>query len=812
MLVNYVKLALRNLRRYRLQTLLNLGGLSVGFACCLLITLYILGELSYDRQHRHADRIWRVTRSFLNQDGSEDLHLSSIAPPFGTLLPRHFPEIEKITRMLPANGVMRTSDNRLFPEKNIFFADEQLADVFDLPMKSGSPATLAEPWQLLLSEKTATRFFGNRNPAGEVLELDNRYRFKVAGVFADYPEASHFHPDILLSFNTLRDSAVYGERNLQTNFSNNSFYTYILTARDFDAGKMAARFPEFLDAVFPPPPPGADSPRKPHEFTRLHLQPLSDIHLNSHHDDEIEPGGDMARIRLFAAVAFLILLIACINYVNLSTAFSLGRIREIGVRKSVGAGQSQVMTQFLTESILLAACAALMAGALSVVLLPLLEQQFDIRIPIDRLFDWRMAGILLAATLLTGLLAGFYPAFFMSAFRPVGALKGSSSVGRRNDTMRKSLVVAQFALTTILLIGTGVIYSQLHYLRHKSLGYDREHVINLPLNEALTSKWESFRSELLKDPSVTGVARSSRLPSGRLLDDLGGTSVQLGDTMVKLSAVLRVLAVDMDFAETYNIPLAAGRMFSRTFMSDTAHAWMLNETAVRAIGWRSADEAIGKRLVYGGQSDSYVVGVLKDFHFESLHQEIQPMIFVVPPNNQFLNNISIKLSPNTAKGLAYAGQVWQKFCPDFLFDYAFLDESYGRLYESEQRQGQLFLVFSVLAVFVACLGLFGLATYAAHRRTREIGVRKVLGASVSSVAGLLAREFLQLVVLAIFIATPLSWYLMSRWLADFAYHTELEWWMFAAAGVLAVLVALLTVGFQSIRAALMNPVRSLRSE
>jgi putative ABC transport system permease protein len=813
MLRNYFKLAFRTLQKQKFQSLLNLGGLGIGLACCLLIALYIAGEMRYDRHHGKAERIWRVTRTFLNQDGSVDLNLSAIAPPFGSLLPQHFPEIEKITRTLPFNGTLRTANQKMFQEQNIFFADEQLPAIFDLPMKRGdAAAALAEPWQALMSESSAKRYFGDRDPLGEVLNVDNQFRLKVAGVYRDFPAASHWHPDLLFSFSSLRDSAAYGERNLQTNFGNNAFYTYMLVGQNFEPEKMAARIPKFLDDVFPPPPPGSGVTQKPHEFTQLNLQKLTDIHLLSHHDDEIEPGGDLARVRLFGVIALVILLIAGINYVNLSTAFSLARAREIGVRKSAGAFRSQVITQFLAESLLLTFGAAVLAYGLAAAALPLLKTALGVEISRGLLLNWQVPAALLAAAVLTGLLAGLYPAFFMSGFNPVTALKGAATVGRGSASLRKGLVVAQFGVTAALLVGTGVIYRQLRYMQNKSLGYDRAQIVNLVANQGLNAKWETLRSELLANPAVLNITRSSRLPSGRLLDDLGGTSVQMGDTMAKLSVTLKMLAVDLDFAQTYQIPLAAGRAFSRDFMNDTTHSWLLNEAAVRAVGWRSAEEAIGKRLIYGGRQDCYVAGVLKDFHFESLHQEILPMIFFIPRQNNFLSSISIKLGPNTAAGLAHAEQVWKKFSPEFPFDYTFLDENFGRLYETEMRQGQLFMLFSGLAVFIACLGLLGLAAFAAHRRTKEIGVRKVLGASVASVVGLLSKDFLWLVLIALALAAPVAWWTMSRWLADFAYRIDIGWEVFVGAGAVAIAAAFFTVATQALRAALANPVKSLRSE
>ncbi|MBC7777585.1 MAG: ABC transporter permease [Phycisphaerae bacterium] len=813
MLQNYLATALRSLRKNKLHAALNLAGLSIGLACCLLIALYLGSETNYDRYHANADRIWRVTRTFHDQDGAVNLHLSAIAPPFKSLLTEHFPEMQELTSTLQYTGTIRTPNAALFPEKDMFFADEHLFNVFSVPMASGDPKTaLADPWQVILSESAAKRYFGEQNPMDQVLGVDNQFKFKVTGVFRDFPEASHWHPDVLFSFNSLKDTVLYGQENLKTNFSNNAFYTYFLSSPSFQPEKMAARFPKFLDDVFPPPPAGQVQKRKPSEGTQLHLQKLTDIHLKSHHDDEIEPTGDADRVRMFGIIAAIILLIAGINYVNLSTAFSLGRAREIGVRKSSGAHRGQIIAQFLTESVLLTLGASVLAYGLTALALPLLKNSIGIALAPSLLAVWYVPFALLGVALLTGILAGLYPALFLSSFRPVMALKGTANVSKSGISLRKALVVTQFCVSVILLIGTVVVYEQLQFLQTKSLGLNRERIINLGQNNDLIPKWESFRAELLANPNIVEACRSSRLPAGRLLDDLGGTSVQLVDTMTPLTATLKMLAVDMDFVPTYQMPLAAGRAFSRDFPTDTTQAWLLNEAAARIIGWKSPIDAVGKRLIYGGRKDAYVVGVLRDFHFESLHQEIVPMIFFIPRQKTNLFAISIKTGADVPAALAYAKQVWGKFNPDFPFDYTFLDEDFGRLYESEQRQGSLYLVFSGLAIFIACLGLFGLAAFAAHQRTKEIGIRKVLGATVTGITGLLAKDFLKLVLLAVLISSPIAYHFMNLWLTDFAYRIDIQWWVFAIAGAVAVAVAFLTVSFQSVRAALANPVKSLRSE
>lgn len=811
MFSNYLRTAIRNLLRHKMHAALNLTGLSIGLACCLLIALYIAGELRYDRQHLHADRIWRVNRTFLDANGAVSLRLSSIAPPFAGHLQSEFPEIERITRFLWNGSAIRAGEN-VFQETNTLFADSNFFKVFTVPMLQGNPETaLSAPWQVVLSEKTARRYFGDKNPLDQTIRLNNQFNFKVVGVFRDFETGtSHFYPEVLYAFPTLLDSTVYGRERLLTNFSNNSFYTYLLVNQTFDAGKMEARFPAFIDKIFPPSKK-ANAP-KPSAFTQLHIQRLTDIHLKSHNDGEIEPGGDYARVRMFGLVALIILLIAGINYVNLSTAFSLARAREIGVRKATGALRSQIIGQFLSESVLLTTGATVLALGLCAAAIPLLKKNLDVTLSPSLFAVWYVPLLLLAGTLLTGFLAGLYPAFFLSSFGTTAALKGRFQSGKESAPIRKSLVVTQFGISVLLLVSTLVINRQLAFLQNKSLGLDKSHIVNLSSNPTLQRQWDAFYAELRDNPAIEGVCRSSRVPAGELLDDLGTSAVQLGDTMTPANTTLKSIATDMDFVQTYNIPLAAGRAFSRDFPNDTTHAWLLNEAAARELGWKHPADAIGKRLDYGGRTDCFVTGVLRDFHFESLHSEIVPMIFYIPRNKRDLFSISVKTSGNLPVALAHLERVWKKFSPDFPYDYTFLDEDYGRLYEAESRQGQMFTVFSGLAVLIACLGLFGLATFAAHQRTREIGVRKVLGASVAGITTLLAKDFLKLVAVAVAIATPLAYYFMHQWLADFAYRIDMQWWMFVAAGLAAVLIAFLTVSFQAVKAALANPVQSLRSE
>jgi len=614
---------------------------------------------------------------------------------------------------------------------------------------------------------------------------------------------------MLVSFNTLRDSTVYGEQNLRTNWGNNSFFTYIILPKGYNIQNMKARFPAFLDKHMT----DEYGPNKPSKFTSLDLQKLTDIHLYSHTDYEAEPNGDISRVWIFGAIALFILLIACINYMNLSTARSALRAREIGIRKVIGARRKEIIFQFLSESVLLCWVAIIIAGVLTYVMLPWLNKVSGQQLSFDILLKWQVIIPLLITPFIVGILSGIYPSLFMSSFQPVKTLKGLFNAHGSSINFRKVLVVFQFGISIALIITTMIVFQQLRYMQQASLGYDKEHILTLPYYPALNDQYESFRNTLLRNSNIKDVGRSSRIPTGRLLDGQGAQAPG-NDSMVPVKADIRYVAADYDFIPTYGVHIVAGRNFSRDYGTDTA-SFILNEAAVRAVGWKSPQEAVGKNFKYGGQM-GHIVGVTNDFHFESLHQTIAPLILVMPTPAQAANSygyLSIKISGgNIPSALATIKDTWQKFLPELPYQYTFLDENFAKLYEAEQRQGTIFIIFACLAIFIACLGLFGLSAFSITQRVKEIGVRKVLGANVSTIVALLSKDFLKLVLIAAIISFPIAWYAMHNWLQDFAYRINIQWWVFVVAGILAALIALITVSFQAIKAALANPVKSLRTE
>jgi putative ABC transport system permease protein len=806
MIKNYLKIAWRNLSRYKFISFINIFGLTVGLTCCLLILSYILHEVSYDRFQPNADRTYRISRSFHNEQGIQSLHLSAIAPAFGPPLKNEFPEIEKITRLYSNGNTSFVYADKKFFETKVFFADENFADVFRVNMVRGNPKTALEhPFSILITEEIAKKYFGSENPLDKLVKLDNNLPCKVEGIYKAFPSNTHLHPDVLISFNTLNDSTIYGQRQLQTSWGNNSFYTYIVLPKHYDASQMESRFPAFINKYyhFPEEPAGFVGSK----YTHLYLHKLTDIHLTSHLDDEIETNGDIKRIYIFSIIAFFILLIACINYMNLSTARSVLRAKEIGIRKAVGAERKEIIMQFLSESVIISWIAILFAFSCTAIFLPLLNKFSAQDISINILFKWQVIVPLLIVPFVVGIVSGIYPAVFMSAFQPVKVLKGLFKING-NLSLRKALVIVQFAISIILIISTAVVFKQLKYMQEKSLGLDKDYVITMNNPPAFGNRFEGFKNELLQNTDIKNLARSSRIPSGRLLD-AQDVAVPANDTVIPLQVDLKMVSVDYSFVPTYSISVAAGRNFSTAYREDSS-GYIINEAAVKVLGWKSPTEAVNKELVYG-RNKGRVIGVVKDFNFESLRQPIVPLILFSNPN--WLNRVSVKLSGrNLSSSIGFIETTWKKYLPETPFDYSFLDDRYKKLYETEKRQKSIFTAFAFIAIFIACLGLFGLSAFAISQRVKEIGIRKVLGADVSTIVALLSKDFMKLVGVAAILAFPIAWFFMNKWLQDFAYRISIQWWIFLLAAFIAVVIALLTIGSQAIKAAVANPVKSLRTE
>lgn len=818
MIRNYLKVAIRSIFRNKLTAFINIAGLAMAMMCCILIYLFVADELSYDRYHSKADRTYRVTRNFLNKDGVPNLHLANVAPPIGPLLKNDFGEIEVMARTINFGLVIGLEENgelvKNFSENYLFVAEPDIFKIFDIEVTAGDKNTaLTRPFTIMLSEKSATKFFGNESALGKRLRANNQFDLEVTGVFADFPAQSHWHPEYLVSFSTMEIDEVYGRKGLETNWGNNAFGTYILLEEGADPKKIEAGLPDFMERHFAPFAKtnwGAAPDFTASKSTTLFLQHLSDIHLRSHLDDELEVNGNINNVRMMSVIGIFIILIACFNFINLSTARATKRSKEVGLRKVVGAFKSQLINQYLSESVLISFFALVLGVALAFISMSWLNGFTGKTLSMNLIINWQLYAGLIGFAVVVGILAGLYPAFILSGFKPALVLKGQQGSVKGKGLVRRTLVVTQFSISIVLLIATAITFQQLDYLNTRNLGYDKDQVITLLYYNEVDENYEAFYNELTKSAAIENVSRSSRIPTGRLLDSSGPPLITKGDSLINSSVTTKYVAVDEEFFRTYGMEMQAGRDLSKAIPTDDSLAFIINETAAKAYGWNKIDDGIDKDFSYANIKGK-LVGVVKDFHFESLHQPIIPMVFFARPG--IYSDLSIKISGNqVTQGLEHVEKVWKEFLPKRPFSYKFLSENYQRLYEEEQKQSQLFTIFSGLAIFIACLGLFGLATFNTLQRVKEIGIRKVLGASVPSILNLLSREIVMLIIVANLIAWPLAWYFMNQWLSTFAYHIDMNVAIYLLAAVAAVLLALITVSTQTLKAAMTNPSNTLRYE
>lgn len=818
MLSNYLKVALRSIFRNKLTAFINIVGLALAMTSAVLIYLFVTDEVSFDKYHTHADRIYRATRIFYDKEGVARLHLSSVAPPFGPLLKNDFGEIEVMARTLQSSGVIGVEENgelKSFTENDIFLAEPNLFTIFDIKLKSGDPVKdFQRPFTIMLSEKAAKRYFNDTNVIGKRLRYNNTSDLEITGVFEDFPAQTHWHPDFLISFVTLEDDNIYGRTGLETNWGNNSFSTYLLLSEGTDPKKLATQFPAFIDkhyGAYAKANFGVAANFVASKTTELTLQKVTDVHLHSHLDDEIEVNGNINNVYMMSVIGIFIVLIACFNFINLSTARATKRAKEVGLRKVVGAFKNQLIFQYLSESVLIALFSLLLALLMAFAAVEWLNEFTGKSLVLDLVNNWTLSLGLIAFAVLVGLLAGFYPAFVVSGFKPALVLKGQQGSVKGKGGIRKALVVAQFSISTVLMIATVITFQQLSYLNTRDLGYDRNQVVTLTYYGLLARQYDAFYNEMLSASSIKNVGRSSRIPTGRLLDSQGSAFVMKGDSLMDTGVNLKYVAVDEEFFNTYGVEVVAGRNFAKGNISDDSLSFVINEAAVKAIGWKTNEEGIGKDFSYGGTKGK-LIGVVNDFHFESLHQEVTPMIFV-PIEQAGANYVAVKISgTEMQQGLAHLEKLWKSMLPGRPFEYQFMDDRYARLYEAEQKEGKLFTIFSGLAIFIACLGLFGLATFNTMQRVKEIGIRKVLGASVPGILMLLSKEIIVLIVTANLIAWPVAWYFMNQWLNGFAYHIDMSVVAYMLSALACIIVALITVSSQTIKAAMTNPANTLRYE
>ena len=811
MLHNYLKIASRNLLRSKAFSAINIVGLSLGLATCLIIGLFVLDELSFDRFHEKADRIVRVT--FRANMGGNKIEEANVMPPTAKTMQRDYPEVLEATRLRTAGAFIIEKDEDIFKEEGVAFADSNFFQVFSFPLVSGSPKTaLTKPNTLVISEKMARKYFGNEDPIGQTLTAKNfNNPMEVTGVMADWPANSHMKFDFLIAMAGLDEANA-------NSWMQSEFYTYLVLPEGYDYRQLQAKMPQMVEKYFGPEIKQAfgmsfSKFKQEGNDLGLFLQPLTDIHLRSNFDYDIAASGDIRYVYIFGAVALFMLLIACINFMNLSTAGASKRAREVGIRKVMGSVKSSLIGQFLLESIMLTAVALVLAVVIVVLALPFFNDLADKNLTLSfTAMPWLLPGLLLLG-LVVGVLAGSYPAFFLSSFKPVTVLKGGSNPGRftsgrRSIGLRGTLVVVQFCISIILIVGTTVVYQQLQFIQNAKLGYDKEQVLVLQETYRLGQNEQLLKKQLLQDSRVTDATVSGYVPAG---PSFNNNFLVYGDDRVNEFTKGVRYDVDENYIPTLGMTMVSGRNFSPDFGTDSS-AIILNETAVREMGWGTG--AVGHVVTRpnndGTKATYRVIGVVKDFNFKSLHERITPLMMTLGGNSgAILAKVKTRDLPAL---LTSVEKQWKTLVPDEPLDYSFLEENFNATYRAEQKTARILGLFAGLTIFVACLGLFGLATFTAEQRTKEIGVRKVLGASVSSVVALLSKDFLKLVAISILIASPIAWYAMNAWLQDFAYKIDISWWVFALAGLLAVGIALLTVSFQSVRAALANPVESLRSE
>jgi len=800
MIKNYFKIAFRNLLRYKGFSFINIFGLATGMACSLLIFLFVKDEVSYDRFHKDSDKIYRVVKDFVNDDGSR-LPDATTPPALSPAMQREVPEVAHATRVFPswgANFLIKYGDKKIMEEK-LYRVDSSFFDVFTFPFTHGTAKDVFKDINsIVITESAAKRYFGNENPIGKTLQIDQMGDMMVKGVLKDVPYNSHFHFDFLIS--TRKFSG-----NTDANWGWYNFYTYIKLKAPVDLASLDKKIQDLYKRN--------DKDGK----NIFYVQPLTGIHLSSNLKWELEPNSDKLYVYVFTIIAIFIILIAGINYVNLSTAKASVRAKEVGVRKVSGAFRSSLVNQFLVESVITCLIAAALAAIIAQLLLPVvndltLKHLTVIGNPLVVLY-------MIGAALFLGMVAGFFPAIYLSSFKPILVLKGLKFSDRGTLNLRRALVIVQFTISTALIIGALIISQQMQFIQSAKLGLNKDQVL-IAKNSFAAQDRRAFLNEISQLPGIKEATTADGV--------VGGQNWTNGMTLKgsQNSQLINFLSVGNDFVEAMGMQVKEGRSFSSKFPADTMNngiprgpldqnigSVLLNETAIKDLG--IPEPVLGKQLLWGNDNDTMyyvtIVGILKDFHFTSLKNRIKPFAFINDPRRQWY--FTLKLSTDNLKAtLAQLENSWKKFSPDRPFEYTFLDETYAKLYQSETRFQKVFISLVLLGVIIACLGLFGLATFAAQRRVKEIGIRKVLGASVTNLIGLLSKDFLKLVIIALIVAIPVAWYAMNKWLQDFAYRIDIHWWVFMIAAIITILIAWITISTQAFKAAAANPVKSLRTE
>jgi putative ABC transport system permease protein len=811
MIKNYFLVAWRSLMKQKVYSIIKIGGFALGIAACFLIALYIKNEVSYDKSWAHADRIYRLIGEF-NDNGKIIRDAGGWPAPTTKALKQDFPEVEKAGRLMPypsfyggGSNQIRSIDQRQNTyEEGFTYADQDILDILEVPMVYGERSkALAEPNTIVLTKRMAAKYFPNQNPVGKIMILNNDEKtlFKVGGVIEDFPATSHLQYSFLLS---LTNHELWpGEQDL---WLASNYPVYILLKQGADPLQFQNKLSLILKKYYIPAMKSAGrmDADKTEKNARLMIQKITDVHLYSFDIHDSFENGDIRFVWLFGAIACFILIIACINFINLSTAKSANRAKEVGLRKVVGSHRINLVLQFLVESILFSVLAFVIGILLAAALLPVFNtlSAKSLSMPWN---EWWLLPLVIIGSLIVGILAGIYPSFYLSSFKPIYVLKGQLSRGSRGSVLRNGLVVFQFAISVILIISTLVIYNQTKYILNRKVGFDKDQVLMIQGTNTLEEKAEVFKKEIQKLSQVKNVSIADYLPIAGTNRD-GNPFWKEGRTKIDPSAGAQKWRVDRDYLKTMGIKLIAGRDFFKEENSDSASA-IINKAMAAELG---LSNPIGQRITNGWETFT-VIGVANDFNFESMKQEIRPLCLVLGNNRASI--ISVKINGADAKNaIASISSIWKSFAPNQPFRYTFMDESFASMYADVQRTGSIFTSFAVFAIIIACLGLFALSAFMAEQRAKEIGIRKVLGASVSGITTMLSKDFVKLIVIAFVIASPIAWWAMNRWLQDFVYRINISWTFFAVAGLAALLISLLTVSFQAIKAAIANPVKSLRTE
>ena len=812
MIKNYFKIAVRNLWKNKGYSAINIFGLAIGLCTCLLITLYITDELGYDRFYKNADRIFRINTDV--RIGGANTHLAQTSDMMGQLLKKDYPQVEEYTRLYSNEGnKFIKKGNEFIDEKNVANADSTFFNVFTLPALEGDIKTaLNEPNTVVITGSTAKKYFNSPNVLGKIIEVKNgeaTVPYTITAVINDIPHNAHFHFDFLFSMKNVNYE--WGQ------FTSHNFYTYLLLKPGTDYKAFQKDFEKYIDDYVLPQARQfmhintMDEFKKAGNIIEYSLMPLTKIHLYSDYNFELSPSGNIQYIYIFAAVALFILIIACINFMNLSTAHSANRGKEVGIRKVLGTERKTLIAQFLVESTVTACISLIIAIIITWLVLPRFNNVATKLLSINDLLNIKIFPFILLLPLLVGLLAGSYPAFFLSGFKPIVVLKGNTTTGFKKSNLRNVLVVFQFATSIMLIIATIIVYNQLHYIQTTKLGFNKDQVLVIDGTYALNNNVKAFKNDVLAMKGVSNGTISAYIPvSNSSRSDNTYSKEAVMNT--KNGIDMQTWTIDYDYIKTMGMEIVKGRNFSKDFGTDSS-ALLITETTAKLLGY---SDAVGKTMYEPSYISGnnllmplQIIGVVKDFHYESLRQNIGPLCMRLGNSTGLA---SFRVTPANAQDLVkQIGDRWKAFAPGLPFKYRFLSDSFDEMYRSEQRAGTLAIVFTVLAVLIACLGLFGLITFIAEQRIKEIGVRKVLGASISNIVILLSKDFLMLVLIACVFAFPFAWWAMHTWLQDFAYGVNISWWVFAAAGFAAFVIALLTVSFKAIKAAIANPVKSLKA-